>query len=71
MTTRTTYRTQHRLFTWLWTAIDAMSARITRGALRMNAAAMPRRHRMGSWEESASFRARAIRRASERDASTH
>ena len=64
MGSRTTDRTSHRPI--VWPAISAWMERIFK---HIDIAATTRRHRLGAWEECASFRARALHRMTEKDTS--
>ncbi|HYC41536.1 MAG TPA: hypothetical protein VEB70_00960 [Noviherbaspirillum sp.] len=70
MGTRTTYRTSHRPILSSTKAAETFGDWMTSIFHRVGRAAMSRHHRIGSWEECASFRARALCRKVEKDAST-
>ena len=70
MTSRTTYRIQSRLLTWPTEGARAFSNWLEEVSHRIDAAMPVHRHRMGSWEASASLRARALQQVAEKDVST-
>lgn len=64
MNMHTTARHQNKLFALAAKAAARLAGWAVRTAKVMNAGMPPVRHRMGSWEKLASFRARAMQDAS-------